>query len=570
MARGNCILDTNSRQFTACGFLGIAGLLAFCSLSYELLLAKIVSEITGQATLWESVTMGSFLLGLGMRSLVFKSGSDFSLVKQLLKTERHMIVWSMTSWIWVFVAAILYRIYLYDDGLLRELWPFPPVMLLGALAQLGPLALGWFSGYELQFFLYFREGLFLKRQTAKVLAVYHLGGLVATFAFLVGLSQAWSPSLMLTGVIGLSFFVLIVLMGLSKRFVPDFQIAGLMTPCLRILAAFVVFCLVQKPLESLEQKNFYFNQLLWRYTQAEIKDIHHPLGLLDLIGKAPTWPDVKRLRTPYQVIDIIYHNATPHLADPHHGTMHINGRFQIDSTTAATYHETMVHVPLGMASGPIRKVLVLGGGDGAIVRELRKYEKSLDQVVLVDIDPVVIELARNEPFLVEINDGAFSWGRLETHVGDALEFLRQDLRNYDAVFLDLTYPYEFDSSRFYTHEFFRLMHKRLGPDGFFVLGSPVDLLTGRDTKFTEMLRSTATAAGFPFQWGISGRRDHFLVAGKTNSSSVCEIPAEISLRALQREPSRDWEVRSLTGKLSLESINSVMRPHTLGTSDSFY
>ena len=571
MAREHCLLKSPSRESAAFRFfLGAAGMLAFCSLAYELLLAKMVAEITGQAALWESVTMGAFLLGLGLRSLVFKPGEDLSLLRQLLVTERRVIAASMLSVIWIFFAEILYRIYLYDDGLLRELWPFPPVMVLGAVAQLGPLAVGWLSGYELQFFIYFREGRFFKRQTAKVLAVYHFGGLIATGFFLIGLSQSWSPSRMLIGVIGLSLIVLTALVSCARNFAPDLRISDFRASCLGLVGSFAAFCFLLNPLEKLGQKNFYFNHMNWRYSDHGVKDIQHPFGPLDLLSKASGWPEVKRLRTPYQVVDIVESQFAPQSPEDPQGTLHINGRFQIDSRTAPIYHETMVHIPLGMAPAPIHKVLVLGGGDGAIVRELRKYEFSLGQVVLVDIDPVVVELARSEPFLTKINDHAFSWHLLETHVGDALAFMRQDFRFYDAIFLDLTYPYEFDSSRFYSREFFRLLQRRLAPNGFFVLGSPVNLLSGKNQGFSEMLIATSVAAGFHFHLGIKGRRDNFFVAGKAPFSAACVIPASIALKALERGPHRGWEVQSLTGKLSPGTINSVMRPHALEARDGFY
>ncbi|MEM1217429.1 MAG: adenosylmethionine decarboxylase, partial [Bacteroidota bacterium] len=58
------------------------------------------------------------------------------------------------------------------------------------------------------------------------------------------------------------------------------------------------------------------------------------------------------------------------------------------------YHEMLVHVPVQSFPNPLRRVLIIGGGDGGTARELIRYGQ-VEQIILVEIDPVVIEAVKN-------------------------------------------------------------------------------------------------------------------------------------------------------------------------------
>jgi spermidine synthase len=549
--------------------------LAFCSLCYELAFAKLVAELTGEPTLWESLSMGGFLLGIGLRSLRFRPAPDRELARRLLVTETHIIAAAVVATLAVVALEMLYRIYVFSPEDWGSFFPFPPVYLVGAVAQLGTFAIGWFSGFELQFFLSFGEGRLLRRQESKVLAVYHLGGLGGTLLFSWSVSRGWSPSELMIASVVVNLSVLLWL-GRLLEATPskdDRRWALLGRRQVAMAAAVLGFgALAIEPLEGLSRQNRYFNRLDWSYDGRGLHQYEPPVGPFDLLGKSSQWSKVERIRTPYQVIDVVRQDSDPGVKAPL-GTLHINGRFQIGTRSSAAYHELMAHVPIGLARHAVRRVLVLGGGDGALVHELRKYRDSLEEVVLVDIDEQMLELARKDALLVDLNGGAIGWPGLQVIVGDAMSYLRENERSFDAIFVDLTYPYEFDSARFYSLEFFRLMHRRLAAHGFFVVGSPVDLTAPESETWRQTLFSTVHAAGYREQLGLSAQQDHFLVAAKGQLAPKPEIPAEVELETLREDQAharKPWKLSRLDMVPRKEMINSVMRPRPLGVRDGFF
>ena len=208
-----------------------------------------------------------------------------------------------------------------------------------------------------------------------------------------------------------------------------------------------------------------------------------------------------------------------------------------------------------------------------MIRELQKYRGSLEQVLLIDIDRSIVELARNDPLLLQMNDGALGWSGLKIIVADAMSFLRETDQVFDAIFMDLTYPYEFDAARFYSLEFFRLLHRRLGDSGFFVVGSPVDLTTPESPEWQDSLFSTVHAAGYPVQMALSGRQDHFLIAGKGSLDSRPKILADLGAETLVGKSGGSegsWTLVRMHRELNMDLVNSVIRPRSPSLKDTFF
>ena len=118
------------------------------------------------------------------------------------------------------------------------------------------------------------------------------------------------------------------------------------------------------------------------------------------------------------------------------------------------YHENLIHVP-GLAHAGPRSALVIGGGDGGSAEELFKY-RTMQQVVLVELDEKVIELARK--YFPAVHRGALDDPRLELRVQDGLDYVRRvapaEGRKFDLVVLDLTDPVG-PAAALYQEEFFR-------------------------------------------------------------------------------------------------------------------
>lgn len=104
--------------------------------------------------------------------------------------------------------------------------------------------------------------------------------------------------------------------------------------------------------------------------------------------------------------------------DPTDYRLFINGNLQFSSSDEEIYHEMLVHPAMALSRAH-SKVLILGGGDGLALREVLKYEAA-EQVTLVDIDPGMIDFARDHDVMNELNDGAFRDSRVMAQVLDGV------------------------------------------------------------------------------------------------------------------------------------------------------
>jgi spermidine synthase len=114
------------------------------------------------------------------------------------------------------------------------------------------------------------------------------------------------------------------------------------------------------------------------------------------------------------------------------------------------YHEPMVHPTLLSVKNP-SDVLVIGGGDGGIVREVLKHP-SVSHVDHVDIDGDVFEFSKK--YLKKVAGKAFSDKRVTQVVGDGRAFTKEHPGSYDNVIMDMTDPFG-PSRMLYTKEFFK-------------------------------------------------------------------------------------------------------------------
>ena len=96
----------------------------------------------------------------------------------------------------------------------------------------------------------------------------------------------------------------------------------------------------------------------------------------------------------------------------------LNGNLQLCSLDEARYHEPLVHPAMNLVPQR-KKVLILGGGDGCALREVLKY-KDVEQVMLVDLDPGMTQLATEHPKLIELNKNAFKDARVMTQSLDGI------------------------------------------------------------------------------------------------------------------------------------------------------
>ncbi|UOQ94995.1 polyamine aminopropyltransferase [Halobacillus shinanisalinarum] len=126
------------------------------------------------------------------------------------------------------------------------------------------------------------------------------------------------------------------------------------------------------------------------------------------------------------------------------------------------YHEMIAHVPLFTHPSP-KKVLVVGGGDGGVIREVLKHE-SVEQATLAEIDGKVIEYSKT--YLPSIA-GALDNPRVDVQVSDGFMHIAKSEREYDVIMVDSTEPVGPAVSLF-TKGFYEGIANALKEDGILV------------------------------------------------------------------------------------------------------
>jgi spermidine synthase len=173
----------------------------------------------------------------------------------------------------------------------------------------------------------------------------------------------------------------------------------------------------------------------------------------------------------------------------------LNGNLQFSSADEYRYHEALVHPAMVLASEggrAVRRVLVLGGGDGLALREVLKYP-AVEEVVLVDLDPDMTELSRRFPPLARLNQNAFADPRVRVVNEDAMIWLERDEPPFDAAVVDFPDPNTFALGKLYTTRFYRMLKARLGTDAAVSIQSTSPLFAR--SSYWCIVR-TLEAAGF--------------------------------------------------------------------------
>jgi len=172
--------------------------------------------------------------------------------------------------------------------------------------------------------------------------------------------------------------------------------------------------------------------------------------------------------------------------------LYLDGNLQFSSVDEYRYHEALVHIPLGLSPRPPRRVLLLGAGDGLAARELLKHQ-AIAEIVLVDLDPAVVALARGNAGIRELNGGSLDSPRVQVVIGDAFEYLRENSEPFDLVIADLPDPNNSGLARLYAKQFYQLVHRSLAPGGLFVTQATSPYFSPRAFWSIE---ATVRAGGF--------------------------------------------------------------------------
>ena len=155
----------------------------------------------------------------------------------------------------------------------------------------------------------------------------------------------------------------------------------------------------------------------------------------------------------------------------------LNGNLQFAERDEYRYHEALVH-PAMAAHGAPKRVLVLGGGDGLAVREVLKYP-SVERVTLVELDPHMTALFRDNPKLAALNGHALTSPKLHIVNADAFGWLEQSAEHFDVIVIDFPDPSNFALGKLYSASFYALVDQHLAAGGFAVIQTTSPLFARR-------------------------------------------------------------------------------------------
>lgn len=142
-------------------------------------------------------------------------------------------------------------------------------------------------------------------------------------------------------------------------------------------------------------------------------------------------------------------------------TLALDGVVQFTEREEFIYHEMLAHTPMFTHPNP-RNVLIIGGGDCGVAREVLKH-KSVESVTLVDIDRMVTEISKK--YFYSLYKDAFESPKLKILHEDGLKFVREYSGSpFDVVIIDLTDPVG-PAKPLFEEPFYRLVYNILSDDG---------------------------------------------------------------------------------------------------------
>lgn len=160
--------------------------------------------------------------------------------------------------------------------------------------------------------------------------------------------------------------------------------------------------------------------------------------------------------SPYQKVAIYTNGAL--------GTVLVlDGIVQITTTDEFIYQEMMTHVPLFSHTNP-QNVLIIGGGDGGILREVLRH-KTIEKVVMAEIDRMVIDSCIEHMPSINMGGAVYNDPRTQLIVGDAFEYVKKTDMRFDCVIIDSTDPVG-PGEKLFNQEFYNNLSSILSDEAY--------------------------------------------------------------------------------------------------------
>lgn len=173
----------------------------------------------------------------------------------------------------------------------------------------------------------------------------------------------------------------------------------------------------------------------------------------------------------------------------------LDGALQVTERDEFIYHEMLTHVPI-LAHGQVSRILIVGGGDGGILRRCLMHP--VDNVTMIEIDGEFVELMRHH--VPSIGGTAFDDPRTRLMIGDGAEFMRT-ARGFDVIIVDSTDPTG-PGAVLFSPEFYADCKRALAPGGVLVTQSGVPFLQADELRLVQARLGAAFADATCYQAAI--------------------------------------------------------------------
>lgn len=157
--------------------------------------------------------------------------------------------------------------------------------------------------------------------------------------------------------------------------------------------------------------------------------------------------------------------------------MALDGVVQTTEGDEFVYHEMLTHVPI-LAHGNARRVLIVGGGDGGMLRRCLEHP-GVERVTMVEIDRTVVDLSVRH--LPSIGAGAFDDPRTELVIADGCRYVKETDGAFDVIIVDSTDPHG-PGAVLFTEAFYADCKRRLTPGGVLVTQNGVPFLQPQELR----------------------------------------------------------------------------------------
>ncbi len=452
-------------------------IIATSGLVYELIAGALASYVLGDSVTQFSTTIGVYLFAMGIGAYLSRFiKSDVSV--------RFVEVELSAALVGGFSAPFLYLAFAYGE--VFEVALYATIVIIGTLV-----------GLEIPLLMrILKEELDFEELIARVLSVDYLGSLAGSLLF----------ALVLVPRLGLNRTSLLFgSLNCAVALMSTWVLGELLRPATRLrlrIKGVVLACLLAAGLVWADRVTSFGEQAFY----AD--------------------PVVYAEQTPYQRIILTRSRNSIQLF--------LNGNLQFSSSDEYRYHEALVHPAFAVVDDP-RRVLVLGGGDGLALREIFRHP-SVEEVVMVDLDRGVTDMAESVPALAELNQHSLDDPRLTLIHDDAMVWLdEEELDPFDVVIIDFPDPNNYSLGKLYTSHFYRLAARALADDGAMVVQSTSPLYARRSYWCIERTIASVGLSTAPYHVNVPSFGEWGYVLAKKHPFDPPRDPGVPGLRYLTPE-----------------------------------